>query len=284
VRYLGLDIGGTSVKAAVFNNGRCVRTTQSPPYNRPTLATLRAAIGEAAANVEDIAVVGLCLPGAFDAARGRLTHCVNIPALVGISLAALVRSSWGLSKKVPAHTLSDALAAAYDIRHLGRMSGRLLVLSLGTGVGCGILDGNHPLDVDHGSPGHLGQIDVTLPGPKVIGPDGGAGGLEGYIGSAALRKRHPRGNLTEALARYTGSEPPIQALVRALRIAHAIYRPQHICLCGGIGLALRHLVPVIRHQTQKHLTSLARPGWTLTAGVDVFHAARGAARMAARQG
>ncbi len=178
---------------------------------------------------------------------------------------------------------SDAVAAAYDIRHARRLSGRLLVLALGAGVGCGVVDESGALDVDEGSPGHLGQMDVSIGGEEVIGPDGGAGSLEGYIGATALERRHPGLPVGEALARYAGDEPAIRALVRALRIAHAIYRPQHICLCGGIGLALRRLLPVIGEQVAKDLTSVARRGWTLTCGDDLYHAARGAARLAREQ-
>jgi hypothetical protein len=82
--------------------------------------------------------------------------------------------------------------------------------------------------------------------------------------------------------KLTGDEPAIHALVRALRIGHAIYRPHHICLCGGVGIRLRHLLSTIREQTSRRLTSLARTGWTLECGWDDFHAARGAAQLASR--
>ena len=45
---LGLDIGGSSVKAAVFRRGRCVATRQSRAYENPDLGTLKAAIAEVA--------------------------------------------------------------------------------------------------------------------------------------------------------------------------------------------------------------------------------------------
>ena len=278
---LGLDIGGTSIKAAIFRNGRCVSIAQSTPYSRPTVDELRAVMGAAVENARAVDAVGLCLPGSFDVSTRRLTHCVNVPALTGVHMDSLVRKSLHLPRRVRIRVCGDAVAAAYDIRHSRRLIGRLLVLALGTGVGCGVLDGHEALDVDEGSSGHFGQIDVSLCGHDVIGPDGGAGGLEGYIGAPALQKRHPGVTPADALARYAGDEPPVRALVRALRIAHAIYRPRHICLCGGIGLALRRLLPAIRKQVQTHLTSLARPGWTLTCGNDLYHAARGAARLAA---
>ncbi|MBV9490447.1 MAG: MFS transporter, partial [Verrucomicrobia bacterium] len=61
-------------------------------------------------------------------------------------------------------------------------------LALGTGVGAAVLDDGVPLRVDGDSPGHLGQIDVSLDDRAPIGPDGGAGSLEGYLGVPAIRR------------------------------------------------------------------------------------------------
>jgi predicted NBD/HSP70 family sugar kinase len=276
MRVLGLDIGGTSIKAAMFRGERWVKTLQSVVYTNPALPALRAAIVEVVGDSE-VTAVGVCLPGVMK--RSRVVQSVNLQALVGVDMVRLIGTALKLPRGTKVRFCSDAVATAVDIQKSRRLRGRVLVLALGTGVGCGVVDGDVPLDVDEGSPGHLGQMDVSIAGEDVVGRDGGRGGLEGYIGTPALMKRHPGKTLSAALSAYHGSEPPILALVRALRITHAIYRPQHIVLCGGIGLALRHLVPVIRTQVEKDLTSLAREGWTLSCGDDVFHAARGAARL-----
>ena len=124
---------------------------------------------------------------------------------------------------------------------------------------------------------------MSIPGHDVVGPDGGAGGLEGYIGVAALRRAYGP-DVSAAVAKFTGDEPPLLALVRALRIAHAIYRPDHIALCGGIGTRLRPLLGLLRERTAARLTNVAKAGYTLTCGDDDFHAARGAADLAMRVG
>jgi hypothetical protein len=89
-------------------------------------------------------------------------------------------------------------------------------------------------------------------------------------------------DVSSAVARFTGEEPPMLALALAIRIAHAIYRPDHICLCGGIGIRLKHLIPKLKKTVESQLTSLARPGWNLTTGDDIFHAARSGEDGAAR--
>jgi len=68
--------------------------------------------------------------------------------------------------------------------------------------------------------------------------------------------------------------------VRTIRICHAIYRPHHVRMCGGIGTRLKHLLPRIRAKVEHHLTSVARDDWTLACGDHDFHAARGAALLA----
>ena len=127
--------------------------------------------------------------------------------------------------------------------------------------------------------GHLGQIDVTVPGHDITAPDGGGGGLEGYIGTGALAQQYGP-DVSAALTRFTGDEPAIAALVHTIRIAHALYRPHHIVLAGGIGIRLNHVLTVIRQRVAHRLTSAARAGWTITCGDDDFHAARGTALLA----
>jgi predicted NBD/HSP70 family sugar kinase len=283
---LGVDIGGSSVKTALWVGSTCVRTGQSPFYTRPTtdqlLAAIRAAVGSAS---RELGTVGLCVPGLLDDARRRVTLSVNVPGLTGFELDQLVPQALGLDRQTAdehqSTTISnDATASAYDIFHSRHLTGRLLVVALGTGVGAAVLDDGVPLRVEGDSPGHIGQMDVSIAGSDVIGPDGGAGGLEGYIGAPALRKRFGA-DLGIGLRTMSPDDPAIRALVRALRICHAIYRPQHICLCGGVGIRLRHLLGAIRQQTEDRLTSVSRSGWTLDCGSDDFHAARGAAQLAA---
>lgn len=279
---LGIDIGGTSVKAAVLAEGRCLKTGQSAFYARPTTAELHAAIRSAAGSLRDVDRIGLCVPGLLDAQRQVVTVALNVPGLVDQPLSQLVPRALGISESPPTFVSNDAAAAALDLYPGRKLSGRLLVLTLGTGVGNAVLDeGAKILDMGDGASGHLGQIDVSLAGhEEMVGPDGGAGGLEAYLGVAALRRTYGQ-DLSSAIARFTGHEPAIQALARAIRIAHAIYRPQHICLCGGIGIRLKAVLPMLRRRVEDRLTNLARSQWTLTCGDDDFHAARGAAMMAA---
>jgi glucokinase len=276
---LGIDIGGTSVKAALRVDEKPVRTGQSPFYAKPTTRQLLDAIRAAAGEIDQLDRVGLCVPGLLDRERLVITLTVNVPGLQNFPLDRLVPEALGLSGERATTIDNDASATAHDLFHSQNLAARLLVLTLGTGVGMAVVDDGKLLRVEGDSSGHIGQIDVSIPGADIIGPDGGAGGLEGYIGVPAL-KRAFGDDLSRVLPKLTGDEPALLALVRTIRICHAIYRPHHVRLCGGIGTRLRHLLPTIRANVERHLTSVAREGWSFDCATDDFHAARGAALLA----
>ncbi len=275
---LGIDIGGTSIKLAAIENGKTLWTQQSNFYTRPTTEALIEALRTAAnGRARDVTCAGLCVPGLYDPAQRMITLSVNVPGLMGIKLDDLI---WrALDTKIdPLRIINDAVATATDVTISHGLTGRVLSIALGTGVGMGVLDDGVPLFIEGASPGHLGQVDCSIEGDFVIGPDGGSGSLEGYIGVPALIKRY--GSTEAFLKRASVNESPIKALMRAIRICHAIYRPQHVILVGGIGTRLAPIVPEIQRACSTNLTSLAQKGWTLTAGDHDFHAALGAARLA----
>lgn len=303
---LGLDIGGTSVKAVLLDSARGereLRAARSAPYARPGREELMAAIESVAravvASGESIAGIGVCAPGLRDES-GMIVRAVNVPGLEGVSVLELVEEAvcrpLGVSLASrhgggAVFECVDAHAAAIDFRRQHPAPGRLLALSMGTGVGASVLDDGPggapiPLIVSSSGPGHVGHMDVSLGEAGVpIGPDGARGTLEAYVGLPALRARFGDGLPTAiASGRLRTTEAPLGALVRAIRVAHAIYRPGRVALLGGVGLALRPLAPDIRAAVNDGLTTLAHEGWTLEVGDDDLHAARGAAWMAGATG
>lgn len=278
---LGIDIGGRSVKVAARDGARWLWTGQSAAYERPHADALLAAVRSAISGpLEHIDALGMCVPGLMDAQRRVVVDAINVPGIQGIPLEQLARDAVHGRLSTPPSIHNDTAAAAHDLFISRKLTGRLLVLALGTGVGAAVLDDGVPLIVEGQTAGNLGQIDVSVPGHDVTGPDGGKGGLEGYIGAGALAQQYGK-DVSAALAKFSGDEPAIAALVQTIRIAHALYRPQHIVLAGGIGVRLAHLSPLIRERVAHRLTSAARAGWTITTGDDDFHAARGCALLAA---
>jgi predicted NBD/HSP70 family sugar kinase len=282
---LGIDVGGSSVKLALVRDGKTLWQTQTETYARPTseqlASSIRTAIAAKAseAKFDPQGAAGICVPGTRDLVKRSVIQSVNLPALNGLVLDDLIVEAIG---HCPGHVeiMTDANATGYDVYVTNRMAGRLCSIAIGTGIGAAVLDDGKPLMVDGESPGHIGQMDVSIAGVPVIGPDGGAGSLEGYLGSPAIVARYGP-DMPKNLANFGPTDPPIQALVRTIRICHAMYCPHHIALTGGIGIRMGHLLTMIQEQTNKDLTRIARKGWTLICGTDEFHAAKGAAKYAA---
>jgi predicted NBD/HSP70 family sugar kinase len=281
---LGFDIGGTAVKAALVRDGITVATARSPSYARPSteqlVAAMRACVVELA-SPEAVTRVGLCLPGVLDPDRLLVELCVNIPAIQSVPLVELVEAALPGSPRPT--VFGDAHAAGFGYWHDNPGSDRLLALALGTGVGACVLDNGKLFRVTGQSSGHIGQLDVGfcgLPGEEEpIGSDGGCNSLEAWIGVPALRTRYGH-DLAPRVADIDINEPPLRALVRAIRICHAIYHPQRVALLGGVGIRLAPKVEAIKQAVDQNLTSVADPSWTLETGTSDHHAAAGAALLA----
>ncbi len=270
---LGIDIGGTAVKAALLR-GDNTRTAISATYERPTLEALAEAVRGVCDELGapgDAVGVGVALVGVVDEA-GVVTAATNLPALVGVVVGSWLRNTLDLECE-PVVT-SDACAAAMAEWHARPVGGRAMYLSIGAGVGGVVLDGGEALDVTRGTPGHLGHIDVS--GGEAGAPvaaDGGRGSLEAYVGSAA------RG------ACGAWGEAAFGALARGLRVMLAMYRPDEIVLLGGGGLGLCDELQRLRSAVTDGLTHAAPAQWRLRCGeIGRCAAAIGAAQCAPATG
>jgi predicted NBD/HSP70 family sugar kinase len=284
---LGIDVGGTSAKMALLDGGNVVWTGQSAFYSKPDPDQLTLALQQAAnGRVTKVDRCGICVPGILNDERTMVTLSVNVPGLMGLPLTKLVASAFG-DAVLGVRVCNDAISAATDAIISMKLVGRTLMFAMGTGVGAAVIDRptlsdvGTPILVDGESPGHLGMLDVSVGDDPPIGPDGGAGSLEGYIGVPALRKQYGA-DVNAALAKLTEKDLCLHAIARAIRIGHALYRPHHVVLAGGIGTRLAPKLEIIRSLVEKNLTSVARPDRTLQCAVNDFHAACGAARLAGR--
>lgn len=280
MRSLGIDIGGTSTKLAMLDNGNVLWTGQSKFYAKPDPAGLKQALMEAAdGRVDRVDRCGICVPGIQNDERTMVLMSVNVPGLNNLPLIDLVRGAFPVVGQLK--VCNDAISCASDVIVSMGLKGRVFVLAMGTGVGAAVLDDGVPLLVDGESPGHIGMLDVSVSDNPPIGNDGGAGSLEAYFGVPALRRDYgPDVNAT--LAKLGENDPCMKALARAIRIGHAMFRPHHVVLAGGVGTRLREKLPVLTKLVETNLTSIARPDRTLQCAANDFHAACGAARLSSR--
>lgn len=279
---LGIDIGGTSVKAASMDSGGHWEVASSVPYAMADRAEIQKAIR---ACIEDLEAtepesVGLCLPGRMNPEGTAIELSVNLPVLNGWEFDELLGSVFD-AFPARVHIASDALAAGFDYATHAAISGRTAAISLGTGVGLCVLDGDDPVTIGHKGIGHLGLMDMGRIGEDDrVDPSGAVNTLESFVGASSLAPWIGESGLD--LSSLTPIDPPMIALVRALRVVHAIYQPDRIVLLGGVGLALRSQLQSIKSLVDVGLTPLACQAWSLESASTTHHAARGAAKLAAQ--
>jgi len=178
---IGLDVGGTKVAAAVVRGrttGAEARTStggETPrivsSFAAPTdkssaqacLDGLMACVARAVAEAGAVDAIGVGTASMVDYAAGRIVRSVNLP-LSDVPLRELLATRFG----VPVAVDNDATAACLAEHACGAGAGTrdMLMLTLGTGVGGGIICDGHPYRGHSGSAGELGHVMIDLDGPK----------------------------------------------------------------------------------------------------------------------
>jgi glucokinase len=240
------DLGGTHLRVGtVDRNGKiCCRQMQPTPQAEKPNEIVRAlidAVHECARKSEAqggvLSAVSVVVPGTVNVADGVVVKAPNVPCLDGFRLAAALESEleW------PVILENDANAAAIGEMWRGAGQGycTLICVTLGTGVGGGIiLDGKLWRGAD-GSGGEIGHIGVD-PFAGVACTCGSRGCLEVYASATAIvrmtreaRPRYPNSILhnTEDLT----SAKIYQAGREGDELAIEVFRRMGVYL--GIGLA-----------------------------------------------
>jgi glucokinase len=193
--YAGIDLGGTNIKAALVDDrGRMVGFHTEPTHasRGPEDAAARmgkavhALAHEVGIATTDIARVGLGSPGPLDIPQGRIVRAGNLPGWDDFPLRDRVSDHCGL----PVTFANDANAAAYGEFWVG--SGRdyesLILLTLGTGVGGGIIVGDVNIEGAHSHGSECGHLIVDTCDTARLCPCGHAGHLEAYCSATSLVK------------------------------------------------------------------------------------------------
>lgn len=162
---LACDLGGTNLRmAAVEENGRIAyRTRRETPHSDRADAIVRSIIesaNECRANVTDCEIVALAaaVPATVNVPKGILMKAPNLPSLDGFRFVAAVESDLGIKTIIE----NDATAAAVGESWLGASRGfeTSVMVTLGTGVGGGIIVNGRPLRGPDGTAGEIGHICV----------------------------------------------------------------------------------------------------------------------------
>ncbi len=176
---IALDIGGTNIRAAlVTQNGDILARHRESTGTDPT-KTIFQMVDQLAST--EVAGIGAAVAGIVNHAAGRVLRAPNIEALSGVSLRSLLGERYGL----PVRIENDANAAALGERWLGagREFDSFVLLTLGTGIGCGIVINGELLPVA----AEAGHISICNDGTACA--CGNVGCLEQHASATAVVSR-----------------------------------------------------------------------------------------------
>lgn len=188
-RVFGIDVGGMSVKFAIVDEAGSIIERWSIPTNLADAGShipdeMISSINEKlASSPEPIVAIGAGIPGPVngeDAVRAVNLGWGNMP------LGNILREGTGL----PVALINDANAAAVGEVWMGgegSVTGNSIFVTLGTGVGGGIIIDGKIVGGDHGCGGEIGHIPVVAPSERVCGC-GNVNCLECYASAAGIIK------------------------------------------------------------------------------------------------
>ncbi len=295
---VGIDLGGTNTKLAVVDRAYRILTHRSVPTQpetgpRAVIAALtqvaEALVQQANLAHGDVVGVGFATPGPLDLGAGRITKAANLPGWHHVPVRDLLRERIGL----PVTLENDGNAAAFGEYIAGAGVGceHLVVLTLGTGVGAGVIVDGAVLHGHFDNAGELGHMIVVVDGLPC--PCGQRGCLERYASADAIVRRveanaeTPKRRNTEtcrpeptAYSLQSTAEKPRTAsdiaraatngdavcakvwdeackylAVACVNIQHA-FNPQRILLGGGMSLAGDLLLAPVREHVRSQAWSL----------------------------
>jgi glucokinase len=184
---IGVDVGGTKIAAGVVTpQGRILDEVRYPTPHSPE--TLIENIAKAIKEVRDGHEVGgvcLAVPGLILASENKVIFSANLHAIEGIPLKDEIEPRIGL----PLTIENDGNAAAWGEFRFGAGSeaDHLVFLTLGTGIGGGVITHGVLMRGAQGSGGELGHVTIQATGPRCA--CGNHGCLEALASGSAIARR-----------------------------------------------------------------------------------------------
>ncbi len=193
-RYIGVDIGGTNIRAGVVDSGGRILGEA----RRPALADtgLRAAIGRAIQAIEealenagfstrDVLAIGAGVPGAHRSREGITIFSPNFSDSRNVQVLQPIKEAFGL----PAFMLNDVAVQTLGEHHFGAGQGysQVVMITLGTGIGGGaVIDGELRIGHTEGF-AEVGHMTIEPEGPPCT--CGNRGCWEALAGRDAIVRR-----------------------------------------------------------------------------------------------
>ncbi len=273
---IGVDVGGTKILAGVVaEDGSVVRRHErATPHDSQEHVLEELATAIDALLDDSVAAIGFGAPAPTDQKRGILFQTVNTP-LGNVPLRDIMQERFGL----PVGLDNDANAAAIGEWRAGAARGvdDVLMLTLGTGLGGGVISEGRPFRGNNGIGVELGHVVIVHDGRPCQGLCTGRGHLEPYVTgiAATAAAQEAFGPSADAhrlvrLAQEDGDETAIEILREIGRYLGSgmgsfanVFAPELIVIGGGFGVAaFDFLIPsaleVMQREALEPMRSMAR--------------------------
>ena len=212
--YIGIDLGGTGIKIGVVDeSGAILSQGETPTLAGRPYEDIIADMGRCMLDVmarggfeeKDIASIGVGIPGVADEKTGHVIFCTNL----GWSDVPL-RTELQKYLNKPVYIDNDATVAGFAESICGVSAGchSSVFMTLGTGVGGGIVINGKPYSGVHGIGSEIGHMIIKMDGEPCT--CGNLGCMEAYCAASALTRdgrRAMQAHPESMLAEQTGGDP-----------------------------------------------------------------------------
>lgn len=193
---LAADIGGTNIRAAIIDKTGHIHEERSVSAHlsdeniteQDVIQTLVDFFSIFMKKAPEIAAIGIGFPGFFIGNSGVLASSPNLPNLKNFKLAQLLSNALN----IPVTAQNDALCAAMGELHFGAGKGlkNLLHITLGTGVGGGLVLNHTPYTGEGGMAMEFGHLRVSHDSSARLCGCGGHGCVEAYASASAVASKY----------------------------------------------------------------------------------------------
>lgn len=276
---IGIDIGGTSIKgAAVTSEGKMYKAFTCPVSKKEKGSDVLERLAEIILNyikeneaeIGKISGIGMGIPGVIDSRDGIVCHSANLPLWTNLRVKEIMEKLTGYPVKIT----NDANAAALgEVKYgAGNNCETAIMITLGTGVGCGVVLNGKLFEGNEGKGAELGHSTLILGGRQCS--CGRKGCFEAYASATGLIHdteqailKHPKSKMKEisiqfgkvnglvafkAAREYEDPwaievvEQYISYLSEGLLNICNIFRPNMIILSGGVANEGEYLLRKVR--------------------------------------
>ncbi len=229
---IGVDIGGTKISAGRVSGRMLLKQNYFKNPAKESADIIASKIIEAIEDVfsENVAGIGIGVPGLVDTKKGIVWDVQNIPSLNHYPLKATLENHF----RVPVYLNNDANCYAVGEKYFGMGNGydNIVALTLGTGLGVGLVINGHIYEGKNGGAGEFCNVKYR------------DSNLEEYCSSFFFRKKYDTDSLTLSRAARQGDKTALKIFSEfgrhvgeAIHFILAVLDPQIVILGGSIANA-----------------------------------------------